>query len=173
MGWIPPLGSIAKVTSANLETISDEIGGWFARKTGDQQITNNTLTNDTELVVPVVANAVYVVTGLIIYNGLAAAQIKFGWSVPAGATLSWNPGALDSSVTAAFAGIIGRAWYNSGSTPTLGIDGTAQNVVATPNGLLVVGANAGNLQFKWAQATTNATATTVKTDSYLALVRVA
>jgi hypothetical protein len=76
-------------------------------------------------------------------------------------------------VTAAFSGIVNRAFYASSSTPTLGCDGIGQNVTATPTGLLIVAGTAGSLQFRWAQGTSNGTATTVKTDSFLALTRVA
>lgn len=173
MGWLTPLSSLHKVTSADIEAISDEIGGWFANKTSDQTVTSSaTLVNDTELVVPVVANAKYILTGMIIYRAAATPQIRTTWAVPAGATMLWNPGALSSSVTATPDGSINRAVYDLSVVPALGCSGAAQSVVAHATGRVVTTATAGNLQFQWAQATSNATGTVVKSGSWIQLVRV-
>lgn len=172
MGFLTPLGSVAKVSSANLEAISDEIGGWFARKTADQTIASSTaMTNDSELVVPVIANATYVMKAFISYRALAAAKIKIGWTGPAGATMDWSPVGLDTGVSGFVTGI-NRAVYTIANAPAVGEAGVAQSVSAGPEGMLITSATAGNLQFQWAQNTSNATGTVVKANSWVFLVRV-
>lgn len=172
MGFVIP-AAVGRLTAAKLQTISDEIGGWSARKTADQSVANSTLVNDTELFVPVIATAVYYVAALIIYRAAATPLFKFGWTGPAGATMSWCPNCLSTAVTAAVVGSINKSIAVIGTAPSGGAAGIGTSVCAEPVGTLITTGTAGNLQLQIAQDTTNATATIVKADSMLYLVRVA
>lgn len=165
---------VGPLRAAALEQISDEIGGWYVAKTSDESVTSSTtLQNDDELFIPVVASATYIMTSMIVYRAAATPQIKINWTVPAGGTMLWTPGSLDSAVTAGFNGNINKAIYDLSVAPTLGCGGAAQSIVATPSGVITTSSTAGNLQFQWAQFASNATATVVKAGSWIHLVRVA
>lgn len=144
-----------------------------ALKLSDQTITSSTtMTNDTALVLPMVASCNYVFELFLGYAAAATPQIKVGFTVPSGANLHWVSNSLDSTVTANNAGIVDKS-LRAGSTPTLGVDGAATNVGCTITGSVIMSTTAGNLQFQWAQAVSNATGSVVKTGSYLKLRRVA
>jgi hypothetical protein len=149
----------------------------FVRKSANQNRTNNnTLINDTELLLPVAANAVYEFTGHIIFQASGAAAVsgyKATFAVPAAATLDWVwHGKIDTDGTQTAITI----WQNAltaGVTINSGGAGIGTPLVAKPSGLLVTGANAGNLQFQFAQATANATASVTNAGSFLILRRIA
>lgn len=148
----------------------------YIKKLVDQTITSSTaLTNDNELLLPVVANATYEVTAHIIYTAGAAAAtngFKQGWSAPAGASMDWvGHGKIDTDGTNSAASVW-MAALSIGSQLSHGGAGATQLVVVD-HGWLEIGATAGNLQFKWAQATSSGTGTVVKAGSRLLLRRVA
>ena len=145
----------------------------IARKTADQTVNNSsTLVNDTHLVLAVLANEVWVVNAYLMYDSGTIPDIKFAWTVPAGATISW--GAISSDTGAA-------NWANIGSPVALATTGsmafsclgagTIQGAILT--GIAVIGGTAGNVQLQWAQNTANASDTKVRLNSALVGNRVA
>lgn len=173
MGFITALPTGAEVQGSDLAAISKEIGGLFVVKTVDETVTSSaTLQDDNELFIAALANKTYVLGGLLIYASNATPLFKVGWTVPAGATLNWTIGGMDNSVTAANNGNIDRALYTQATAATIGVDGVANSIVATPSGLLTMGSTAGNLQCQWAQAVSNGVGSIMKAGSYLTLLRV-
>jgi len=90
----------------------------------------------------------------------ATPDIKVTFTVPSGATIrwfgEWFEGAYQSS------GVVTA----SGTTVTLAI--TANSIgMFKFNGIVVNGSTAGDLQFQWAQNTSNSNAVTVQQRSYL------
>ncbi|MFD8882400.1 hypothetical protein ACFV0H_07730 [Streptomyces erythrochromogenes] len=152
-----------RMTNAEAETRS-------IAKTADEPITNNTLQDDNELFLSVVAHGWYEVAMYIDTEGDPAADLTMGWSVPAGAALSWT----ESGVSAGNTNNIGsiKLQRNDAATAS-GVGIIAAGSVVLARGVLRVGATAGTLQFRWAQTSTNATPTIVKTGSILKLTRVA
>ncbi|WP_413757213.1 hypothetical protein [Streptomyces sp. MMBL 11-3] len=132
----------------------------YARKTADQSKTSTTtLGNDTHLVLPVVANATYSLFLLCIFSGSTTGDIKFDWTVPSGTVLRW-------------ADQTGTSGLNSDVDVYSAPGGTTQvafQIWAT----VVTSSTAGNVQFRWAQNASDATATIVRANSMLQLTRAA
>lgn len=151
------------------------IRGGFVVKPSNQTITSSTtMTNDTALFLPAVANATYLVDLDIFYGGLAAAGIKFGFTIPASASLSWTVGAMDPAVTTARVG--GAVWtfLTGGDTASVGVNTVAGNaLIARPHCILVTGASSGTIRLQWAQTTSNATGSVVYNGSQMYSKRIA
>ncbi|HWN00917.1 MAG TPA: hypothetical protein VNO54_28030 [Streptosporangiaceae bacterium] len=160
-----------------------------ARKTADtSRAATTTTTADPHLQFEVEANAVYVLDGWIKYDSPTAADINVDWTAPSGALGEWTAIGVGSSP------VIG-----STSTPTLQTDtqdargymlrvetndvaaarsfgglGTGNTPITLHiKGTLRVGSTGGTYSLDWAQFTSNATATTIYSDSWLRLQRVA
>lgn len=161
------LGSDLLPWSTVLKVVSES---YFVSKPGDQTLTTNvTLTNDTDLVLAVVAGATYRVFTHLIYNTSTTAKMKLQWTAPAGSAMTWQQGGLDPASTGA-SGAQVLTPLTLASVATLG--GTGADVVAIPTGKLVVGASGGNLQLQWAQSVSSGS-TIMRADSHLHLTRVA
>lgn len=140
-------------------------------KAANQAVTSSTtLVNDNELFLSVAASAVYQLDGWIPYDGaFSAGDFKTDWSVPTGATMLWSPNGPSTG---------GSALYTSntvaaGTTVSIGTYGTGGAYTsASVRGRLVTSTTAGTLQFKWAQNSSNATATTVYAGAWIRLLRV-
>lgn len=140
--------------------INAKIGGGVKVKTADTSRANTAAyAADPHLVVPVLANTVYMVEVKGVYQAGATGSIKFQMSFPTGATMeagSWeyDPGTDEWAATTM-----------SGTSPhsfVVGLVGTGGNLPFRLNGSLHVGANAGNLSLDWAQNASNGTATIVR-----------
>lgn len=152
------------------------IGGFnFAFKTANETRTSNTtLTNDTHLVVPVAANVTYILDGYFEYDGTfgpGTSDIKFDWTIPAGASLTWSPFGLANNDTTQKLNTNQGAATSVMPLGTYGTGGSHQT--ARPFGYLTVAGTSGNLQLRWAQNVSNATAVTMYTGSWIRLQRVA
>lgn len=152
-----------RMTNAEAETRS-------VAKTADEPVTNNTLQDDNELLISVVAQGWYEIAMYIDTEGDPAADLTMGWSVPAGAALSWT----ESGVSAGNTNNIGsiKLQRNDAATAS-GVGIIAAGSVVLLRGVLRVAGTGGTLQFRWAQTSTNATPTIIKTGSVLKLTRVA
>ena len=151
----------------------DGTGNWsvpgggltYVRKTANETVTNSTvLQNDDHLLLAVAASEVWEWEIVILLSGNnAASDLKCGFSVPTGATLYWNPiNDFGASVV-----------LTSGSTYTSGLPGTLR-YISLFKGIYIGGANAGNLQFKWAQSTGGAgVSTTIEINSFLRAYKLA
>lgn len=157
-----------------------------ARRTSDLGRTNATVTADPEIQFEVEANAVYTWFAFLIYDGHIDGDINFDFSAPTGSLGEW--GGMGA----------GRPVTGASSTPTLRIDtvgasgymvrtessdvttarsygclGAGTTLTCMFSGVLRVGSTAGTFSLDWAQQATHATATTLFTDSYLRLERIA
>jgi len=135
----------------------------IVRKTADETVNNSvTLQNDDHLFFPVGANEVWEFYACIKHYAGATPDIMFKWTVPTGGTLNGF-----------YAGTIGV--LATATTPITPLDLTTQVPVNGAGaekwflywGLYVGGANAGNVQFQWAQATATAEDTIVYANSYI------
>jgi hypothetical protein len=121
--------------------------------------------------VAVVANATYVIDADLIATGATTGDLALSWSLPAGATLDWIPGGPSTSASSASSTPPDIGARSAGSTANVGMVGA--NIMVRPHGILRVGATAGNLTLRAAQAVADATATTIKAGSILRAQRVA
>lgn len=157
------------------------------RKTADTpRLATTTLAADPHLAMDVAANAVYTVSGWLIYDTTSAGDLVVGWSYPTGTTGTWVGHGAGTTVTSATGA--GGTQQDSQSTWGYGVrlESTPLNSTRTYGGLGVgatlqltvllsgtvrVGPTAGTLALTWAQSVSNATATTIYTDSWLAIQR--
>ena len=118
-------------------------------KTADQTVNNSTtLVNDTDLVVPLLANRKYYWFMRVRFQSNSTPDIKFTWTVPSGAT-----GGRRRELTAATEVSYGTTSNWPGSTGV--------NRQGYAGGYVEVSTTAGNLQFQWAQNTADASNTAV------------
>ena len=145
----------------------------FVPKTVDETVTSSTaMQNDDALFTNLATSASYRFVCNIRYGAVSAAQIKIGFTVPAGATLLWTSFGLDNAVTGANIGGSDFA-DRGGSTPTLGCNTLATNLLkCNAIGRVDTTGTAGNLQLQWAQAVSSGTGSVVKAASFLYVVRV-
>ncbi|WP_225840321.1 hypothetical protein [Streptomyces sp. NK08204] len=174
-----------RITASLLRAMQPQV----ARKTADTSLAaTTTLTSDPHLTFDVTAGAVYAMDGIIKYDGPAAADLNMGWSVPAGALGEWygwgvgHSPVISTSNTPALVtdtqtsrGYTVRTETNDVAQPRsfgcLGVSLTPLTVQVW--GMLRVGATGGTYALQWAQNTSDASAVTLYTDSWLRLQRIA
>lgn len=140
------------------------------RKTADETVNNSTtLQNDDELLYAMAANAiVYFRANLIVSSSSSGANtdFKLAFTVPAAATLAWSfTGGINFESSAATASAPAPRTTSGDPLNTFTDDNSTRLV--TVEGIVVNGANAGNLQLQWAQVTAAVSDTKVLTNSYL------
>jgi hypothetical protein len=160
-----------------------------ARKTSDtSRAATTTASADPHLQFQVEADAVYIMDGWIIYDSPTAADINIDWSAPTGSDGQWT------AIGVGHSPVIGATTAPALQTDTQDARGYMIRVEAndltsarsygglgvgsTPltlhlQGTLRVGSTAGTYSLDWAQFSSNATATTLYTDSWLRLQRIA
>lgn len=151
-------------------------GPFVLTSTSNQNVINTaSMVNDTQLFLPVVANATYQFWMDLRYGAASGVGIKIGFTVPAGSTMTWATYSLDGSVqTANFGGIhVGN--QTETSTPALGYN-TANTTImhGHPQGTLFTSTSSGNLQFQFSATTLSASVNTIRyTNSLLWMKRIA
>lgn len=145
--------------------------GVFARKTADQTLTvsSTTLQNVTGLSASVAANTTYVLDAVFLYDTGTTPDIKFAFTFPSGATLSYAPDGYLSSGTNFESYHTGSYRQASGTAYAVAGLGSGTVVSSTVTGVLIVSSTAGTLQVQAAQNTSNASNTIVKADSWILL----
>ncbi len=140
----------------------------FVRKTSDETVTSSTaLQNDDELLLALEKNAIYTFEGNIVVEGATAADIKVAFTVPAGASVYYSvSGAAVAATAQPGTGNLGLG-VSSDDPLSFGTVGAAVKSVLVVRGIVVMSTTAGNLQFRWAQDTSNGTANTVLANSWL------
>lgn len=144
-------------------------GDAIVRKTADETITaTTTLQNDDELLFPVDASSVYCFEILLLLVAPnTAADWKIGWAVPASATMFWDPENLQGTIPWA-------ANTTTSNPPALSTEGSSFSFSGGvgpsgmfARGVVVTAGTSGNVQFKWAQSTSDAGNSTVKANSFI------
>lgn len=141
----------------------------FARRTSTASISSSTtLTDDSQLFVPVQINAVYTFLMWLQYDGPTAADLKWQINVPSGASFAGHSHGLIP--TAASQQDFQGFPVTHGSANTWGcLGGSATGLLF---GAVITGGTAGNVQLSWAQNTSNATAVRIFAPSFMRLDRV-
>ena len=157
------------------------------RKTSDTaRSATTTQTADPHLQMDVVAGGVYTLQGWLKYDALAAADLVVGFSFPTGTLGEWIGVGGGTTVTSATGAggtqqdTVSTWGYNvrlestdTSATRTYGGLGVGNTLTILVNGMFRVGSTAGTLALTWAQGSSNATATTLYTDSWLNVLRTA
>ena len=167
----------ASLTGANGITITNAAGSITVsggrktiRKTADESLdTSETLQNDDALLFAVAANEVWHFEFVLFLTSTSSTpDFKCTFTKPTGASGRWGMLAISSNSTSVVAAtdMAGASVDLDGATTlACGVVANLVNMVIL-QGTIVNGANAGTLQLQWAQNTSNATAITVKTNSY-------
>jgi len=141
-----------------------------AYRTTTQSVTSSTtLQNDNALSVAVAANAVYIVELALIYDADTAGDLKLGWTIPAGASIT---NVADSMLTGTAAATTDDQMTAGTTNPVAGGLGAGTNCGFVGKWLLTISSTSGTLQLQWAQGTSSATATRLFAGSYLLAQRV-
>jgi hypothetical protein len=157
------------------------------RKPADtSRSSTTTQTADPHIQMDVVAGGVYTFNGWLTYDCVSAADFVVGFSVPSGSLGTWVGHGAGTTVTSATGA--GGTQQDAVSTwgYTIRLESTLIPLsrtygglgVGTPlsvlvDGTLRVGATAGTFALVWSQSVSNAAATTLYTDSFIAVQRVA
>lgn len=141
-------------------------------KTVDESVASSTtLQDDDQLFASLPANSTWWMEGYIRTNGAntGTGDMKIDFSIPAGASLVYTSFA---TTTAAPAVQYEATANNSGTSRVIGTNGSTPDMGFAPQAYIVIGATAGLVTFRWAQNTSNATATIVRAGSVLRFTRI-
>lgn len=167
-------GATAPEWGAESSTTGDLLDWQFARKTADESVTSSTtLQDDDHLVIALGANQVWLIEAYISVIGDLTGDIQVGFVVPASSTLRWSGHGPDTAQTDP--GNTNMRTDGATVSDTAKAYGTTSggNIGIFIKGLVATAGTSGNLQFRWAQATSDATASTVQSQSWLLARRVA
>lgn len=145
-----------------------------ATKTANEPVTSSTtLQNDDELLVAVEANAMYDVLLHLLHDSATAGDVVIGWSGPSGATMNWGMiGAQVTTTSSTTVPDVTMPALTIAQTNALG-GGASIGTYCLVHGVLTTAGTAGTLNFRWAQNSSNATASNVRAGSQLILKRTA
>lgn len=154
-------------TAAKLQQLSDAINErtpLYASVLTDQNVgpSNTTFQNVTELVLTVVANAVYEFRCYIQYSSNSTADIKVQFVLPSGATMDYIGIGFTSAEAVSF-------FRGTGGSATLG--GSMNSFLFA--GSVTTASTSGTVQMQAAQGTSTAVTTNVEVGSFIGLTRVA
>jgi hypothetical protein len=142
------------------------------RKPADQSVTSSTtLTNDNDLVVSLEANATYEVDGylMVFGSGAGLGDCKIDFTIPSGASMRYTSGGVvNSNPATAYEDTV-----NANTTArAIGTNGSVDMGVPL-RADIVMGSTAGSVQLRFAQNSSNATATGFRAGSRLRFRRIA
>ena len=182
MAWTAPkTWSVGEVlTAANMNIhLRDNLlavgAHLIVRKTSDQSVTSSTvLVSDTALTMAVGVSEIWKFTFHVRYEANTTADIKIAYSLPASSQIDAAASGAMANVSSLFADQVWPAITTTDASP-IGFSGGG---VAAPRTLLIDGTyigggTAGSVTLRWAQNTSDATATKVLTNSSLWAVKLA
>jgi hypothetical protein len=148
----------------------------YWKANSEDRVSTTTLADDSDLVAPLAANAVYHVTMYLHFAAKATPRIKTQWRVPGG--VSGNRSAIgpdQGAILTASSGGQGRFGVHNYTTDV--IYGTRDNntlqCIAVEEGTVTTGATAGTIALQWAQQTSGTDFTRMGSGSYMEIRRLA
>lgn len=173
--WVAGEKPPASTLNAHIRANFNAING-FARKTADESVTSSTtLQNDDHLVYTISAAGTYLVDLYLFGTSAAnaAGDLNVGFSFPAG-TLHFAATGLGLTLGSGNDGTVtppGLLSATSG-TSVLGL-GLSTSTLFIRVYAILIATGAGTLQFMWCQNSSNASASTLKSGSYMTVKQVA
>lgn len=141
-----------------------------AIKTAGESVANNTIQNDDHLFLSLQASTTYAFQLVVQYGTTSTADFKFDFDF-SGTNSAYREWAMYTTTS------LGSAMATATPHTTLGADTAILHGSTGENALMVNGSiavvNAGTLRFRWAQNTTDATATTIRLGGVLRAWRIA
>jgi hypothetical protein len=159
------------------QAVEDELLKWWVRKPADESVVSSTLfQQDDHFAFAVDAGAVYYVEAMIFYDGHISGDFKCEFAVPGGgasfrAACTYEITTVDTTVGGAATLV---AVLKDGSTNTIvqmGTLGVNVRTAFTLLGNLQTLTSSGTFALRWAQNTSNATATRILAGSQMRLRR--
>ena len=148
----------------------------FARKTADtSRASTTTMSDDPHLTTTLAASATYLIYAYLAYQAGTTGDINVAFTQPSGAAGSWQGTGLGRGVTASIGtdGFTVRMNTNDiGTTQPRSFGGDTTNQAVQIMGIVRT-SSAGTFAVQWSQASSDATATILRTDSWMQLTRVA
>jgi len=140
-----------------------------ARKAADEAITSDdTLSDDGDLVLAVAASTAYIVEGMILVTSSTGTDIKIAFTVPASTVLD-----IATVYHAGGAGTDDVFRHSVSGTPrTLQTSAITDFDFLQVSGSILVAGSAGNFAFQWAQNTSSPAATTARRGSWLRVIEI-
>ncbi len=169
MARYPEILAGNRITAQLLDSmLPDEVA-----KTATQGVTSSTtLVDDAELFVAVEASATYHVELFLLHDSDPAGDFKLGWTAPSGATMTWGGHAAGAAETSSAAATTVNMRTRLISETEGGLGGAdGGGTTAFYQGYLITSTTAGNLQFQFAQQTSNAQASNCRAGSILRVRR--
>lgn len=134
-------------------------------KASDQAITNDaTVNDDNDLSFPIAASESWAFTIFLYVESGTTPDFKYAFTVPAGAVITHGYNASQDEVATITVGT-GEVQVACGASPSVDF--------ILIKGTVINSTNAGTVQFRWSQATSNGTSTTVKKGSSLEATKAA
>ena len=169
-------GKLTGTLKANAQLITNPavaseyavLGGVVRRKSADQTVNNDTsLVNDSHLYVNLGANEIWRLELWLLFNSSSVADLKLGWTYPAGCTAWWWTSEMMSPVAS------GSPFTKLAITNTRTISGLGTDTMLEVHAVIMNAATAGLLSLAWAQSTLEETNTIMKANSSLVGHRIA
>lgn len=150
----------------------------YIEKSADETVNNSTtLQDDDTFVLPVAANGVYFFECFLRYSTSAVADIKFGWTAPASATMDWGKGHVAEAALGGFHALGGAGSPTTpaqvGGTQVGAGGGAGGGYMMLLAGFIVTAGTAGNVTLQWAQNTAEVSDTKVLKGSFVRFRRTA
>ncbi len=144
-----------------------ELHNKTVRKTADETVNNSVaLQDDDELKFAVAANAIWAIVVMLRISSTAYADFKYAMTIPAAAAIY-----LQSLATNVFFSVLDEV--DGTADQSFFFAGDRTHAPSMIHYLYVGGANAGTVQFRWAQNGAEATNTKVLANSYIIAHRLA
>lgn len=147
----------------------------IVRKTANETVTSSTtLQNDDHLFFAIAANEIWTFECTIFYNADAdAPDLLVAFTAPTGATIRY--GGIGASLTTAPSAATDVDFSSVGAVAptTLEFGASAGDGTLFLKGIVVNGANAGNVQLQWAQKVSDVNPTRLLTNSFITAHKVA
>jgi hypothetical protein len=161
-----------------IATSSPQISIWtpqYAIATSDvTKSSDAAANNDTQLLLPVAANAVYELSLVLYYEGATnTSDFRLGFNAPTGATMNWRTSGVHNSITTLTTQYQVTQINTLANTQLIATFAAGNVMSAHVTAILQMSTTAGNLNFKWGQGVSEAVNTIRKTGSYMVLHRLA
>jgi hypothetical protein len=181
MGWTSPRTWVAgekpsaATMNAHIRDNFNAING-FVRKTADESVTSSaTLQNDDHLLYTIGATGTYIAELCLFGTSAAnaAGDLQFGFSFPTG-TLHFGMQGLDTTLASSFDGTLRSTGVLSATSGTSNLTaGLSTSTIFIRVYAELIATATGTLQFMWAQQASNASASTLKSGSWMRVTQVA
>lgn len=143
------------------------------RKTSNETINNSaTLQNDDVLVFAASANTTYSIKLFVLYDASQASDFQYAFTLPTSAS-GYKVTTNTTTTTTTCSGSSGSMVYNdiTITNNNVGAAGVGATCALMIDGTVITAGTAGNVQFRWAQATADATNATVQANSWMSYRR--